>query len=136
VKTNDTSGEIFACQQFTWLFSTAFLRNQEAVQQTIRVLTSNAHPIGPEAYNRQAQAYLQHDALDRLVDIKAPTLVVVGEQDLLTPPWVCREVAGRIPGSRFEIIRGDGSAHVVPIERPDDFNHLVTRFLVAADDTP
>jgi hypothetical protein len=59
--------------------------------------------------------------------------VIVGEQDLLTPPWVCREVADRIPDSTFEIIRGDGAAHVVPIERPDEFNHLVTRFLAASE---
>jgi pimeloyl-ACP methyl ester carboxylesterase len=133
VKANDRSGEVFACQQFTWLFSTAFLRNKEAVQQTIRLLTSNPHPVAPEAYNRQAQAYLRHDALDRLADIKAPTLVIVGEQDLLTPPWVCRELADGIRGSRFEIIKGDGSSHVVPIERPDEFNHLVTRFLLASE---
>ena len=133
VKAADKTGEVFACQQFTWLFSDAFRRNKEAVQQTISLLTSNPHPVGPEAYNRQAQAYLRYDALDRLTDLRAPTLVIVGEQDLLTPPWICREVADRIPGSQFEIIKGDGSSHVVPIERPDEFNHLVTRFLVAAD---
>ena len=132
VKANDESGEVFACQQFTWLFSNAFLRNREAVQQTISLLTSNPHPVGPEAYNRQAQAYLRHDALDRLADVRAPTLVIAGEQDLLTPPWICREVAERIPGSRFEILRGDGSSHVVPIERPHDFNRLVTTFLLAS----
>jgi 3-oxoadipate enol-lactonase len=133
VKANDKSGEVFACQQFTWLFSTAFLRNNEAVQQTISMLTSNPNPVGAEAYGRQAQAYLRYDGLDRLSDIKSPTLVIVGEQDLLTPPWICREVADRIPGSQFEIIKGEGSSHVVPIERPDEFNHLVTRFLVASE---
>jgi pimeloyl-ACP methyl ester carboxylesterase len=50
-------------------------------------------------------------------------------QDLLTPPHVCREVASRIPGAAFEVIKGAGSSHVVPIERPDDFNGVVTRFL-------
>ena len=133
VKATDKTGEVFACQQFTWLFSNAFLRNKEAVQQTLNMLTSNPHPVGPEAYNRQAQAYLRYDALDRLADLKSPTLVIVGEQDLLTPPWICREVADRIPGSQFEIIEGDGSSHMVPIERPDEFNHLVTRFLVASE---
>lgn len=129
VKANDTSGEVFACQQFSWLFSTDFLRNKEAVQQTLAMLSNNPHPISPEAYGRQAQAYLQYDALDRLGGIKAPTLVIVGEQDLLTPPHVCREMASRIPGATFEVIRGAGSSHGVPIERPDDFNGLVTRFL-------
>jgi 3-oxoadipate enol-lactonase len=133
VKATDKTGEVFACQQFTWLFSNAFLRNREAVQQTISLLASNPHSVGAEAYERQAQAYLQYDALDRLSGLTAPTLVIVGEQDLLTPPWVCREVADRIPGSEFEMITGAGSSHVVPIERPDEFNDLVTRFLVASE---
>jgi pimeloyl-ACP methyl ester carboxylesterase len=136
VKNTDKTGEVFAGQQFTWLFSHAFLRNKAAVQQTISLLTSNPHPVGAEAYNRQAQAYLRYDALDRLADLKSPTLVIVGEQDLLTPPWICRELADRIPGSQFEIIKGDGSSHLVPIERPDEFNHVVTRFLVGGEPGP
>jgi 3-oxoadipate enol-lactonase len=131
VKANDATGEVFAGEQFTRLFSTAFLRNKVAVQQTLAMLSSNPNPIGPEAYARQAQAYLQFDALDRLGEIKAPTLVIVGEQDLLTPPWVVCEVARAIPGARFEVIKGDGSSHVVPLERPDEFNQLVADFLNA-----
>ena len=52
----------------------------------------------------------------------------VGEQDLLTPPWIAREVAAAIPGAQLEIISGDGASHVVPLERPDEFNRLVMRF--------
>ena len=61
--------------------------------------------------------------------IIAPTLVIAGEQDLLTPPWVARNVAGGIPGARFEIVTGDGSSHLMPVERPDDFTRLVANFL-------
>ena len=129
VKTHDPSGEVFGAQQFTWLFSSTFLRNEQAVRDTIAVLASNPNPVEPEAYDRQATAYLQFDALERLAGITAPTLVIVGEQDLLTPPWVAREVAGRIPGARFEVVTGDGSSHVMALERPDDFNELVKCFL-------
>jgi pimeloyl-ACP methyl ester carboxylesterase len=131
VKANDPSGEVFAAQQFTWLFSSTFLRDRAAVQDTIALLVSNPNPIDPRAYDRQAHAYLQFDALDRLDGITAPTLVIVGEQDLLTPPWVAREVARGIPGAGFEIVRGDGSSHVLPLERPDDFNQVVTTFLAS-----
>src|SRR5215218_9320425 len=129
VKAHDPSGDVFGGQQFTWLFSTAFLRNQSAVQETIALLASNPNPVEPEAYDRQAHAYLQFDALDRLSGIKAPTLVIVGEQDLLTPPWVACEVARGIPGAQFKIVTGDGSSHLVPLERPDEFNQLVINFL-------
>jgi pimeloyl-ACP methyl ester carboxylesterase len=89
---------VFGGQQLTWLFSAAFLRNRQAVQETIALPARNPNPVEPQAYDRQAQAYLHFDALDRLGGITAPTLVIVGEQDLLTPPWVAREVAGGIPG--------------------------------------
>jgi 3-oxoadipate enol-lactonase len=134
VKAHDPSGDVFGEQQCVSLFSTAFLRNRDAVRDTAEMLASNPHPMDPEAYARQAHAYLQFDSLDRLGAITAPTLVIVGEQDLLTPPWIAREVANTIPGSRFEVIRGDGSSHVVPIERPDDFNRLVSNFLASAPD--
>ena len=129
VKANDPGGAVFGAQQFTWLFSSTFLRNRQAVQDTITLLASNPNPVEPEAYDRQAQAYLQFDAIDRLGVITAPTMVIVGEQDLLTPPWVAREVADGIPGARFELVTGDGSSHLLPLERPDDFNTLVTNFL-------
>jgi pimeloyl-ACP methyl ester carboxylesterase len=99
------------------------------VQETVALLASNPNPVGPDAYDRQARAYVEFDALDRLGGITAPTMVVVGEQDLLTPPWIAREVADGIPGARFEVITGAGSSHVVPLERPHEFNRLVTDFL-------
>ena len=129
VKANDATGEMFGGQQFVSLFSTAFLRNHQAVRDTAELLANNPYPMSPEAYGRQAAAYLQFDALDRLAAITAPTLVIVGEQDLLTPPWIVREVAEAITGARLEVIPGDGSSHLVAIERPDDFNRLVSSFL-------
>ncbi len=129
VKSHDPGGEVFGAQQFTWLFSSAFLRTPRAVQDTATMLAGNPYPVEPEAYDRQAQAYTRFDALDRLGDIRAETLVVVGEQDLLTPPWVAREVAAGIPGARYELVTGDGSSHVLPLERPEDFNRIVTQFL-------
>jgi len=131
VKANDVSGASFAAQQFTWLFSTGFLRNRAAVQQTMEFLSANPDPVGCDAYARQAHAYLEYDPGGRVSGITAPTLVIVGEQDLLTPPWIAREVASAIPGAQLEIIAGDGASHVVPLERPDEFNRLVMRFLTA-----
>src|SRR3954465_5978073 len=77
----------------------------------------------------QWDADLAHDTLDRLGGITAPTLVIVGEQDLLTPPWQAKKVADAIPGARYELMTGPGSSHGVHIERPDDLVSVVTDFL-------
>jgi pimeloyl-ACP methyl ester carboxylesterase len=75
VRSHDETGEAFGAQQFVWLFSSSFLRNEAAVKQTLALLASNPTPMTPDAYTRQATAYLQHDVLDRLGGIRAPTLV-------------------------------------------------------------
>lgn len=91
----------------------AFPQNDEQMQVTVE----------------QWDADLAHDTLDRLSGISAPTLVIVGEQDLLTPPWQSEAVAERIPGARFELVTGPGSSHGLHIERPDDVVRLVNDFL-------
>jgi pimeloyl-ACP methyl ester carboxylesterase len=77
----------------------------------------------------QWDADLVHDTLDRLGGVRAPTVVVVGEQDLLTPPWQAKAVADAIPGARYELVTGPGSSHGLHIERPDDLLKIVTGFL-------
>jgi len=77
----------------------------------------------------QWDADLVHDTLDRLGGIQSPTLVVVGEQDLLTPPWQAKAVADAVPGARYELVTGPGSSHGMHIERPDDLTKVVTGFL-------
>jgi len=77
----------------------------------------------------QWDADLVHDSIDRIGAITAPTLVVVGEQDLLTPPWQAKKVADAIPGARYEFVTGPGSSHGLHIERPDDLTKIVTGFL-------
>jgi pimeloyl-ACP methyl ester carboxylesterase len=129
VKTQDTNGLMFAGQQFNWLFSESFNRNREAVNQTLQMLASNPNPVSAEAYQRQAEAYVKHDTLDRLNQVTAPSIVIAGEQDRLTPPWICKEVADAIPNAKYKLISGEGSSHVLPLERPDDFNQVVLSFL-------
>ncbi|GAA5136880.1 alpha/beta fold hydrolase [Pseudonocardia adelaidensis] len=77
----------------------------------------------------QWDADLALDTLDRVGGIEAPTLVVVGEQDLLTPPRQAKAVADAIPKARFELVTGPGSSHGMHIERPDDLLRIVTGFL-------
>ncbi|GAA5114479.1 alpha/beta fold hydrolase [Pseudonocardia adelaidensis] len=77
----------------------------------------------------QWDADLAHDTLDRLSGIEASTLVVAGEQDMLTPPRQARAVADAIPDARYELVTGPGSSHSLHLERPDDLLRIVTGFL-------
>jgi pimeloyl-ACP methyl ester carboxylesterase len=77
----------------------------------------------------QWDADLAFDSLDRLPGITAPTLVVVGEQDLLTPPRQAKKVADAIPGARFELMTGPGSSHALHVERTEELLTIATDFL-------
>ena len=56
-----------------------------------------------------------------------PTLVIVGEDDTLTPPDGARRMAGAIPGARLVAIPGAG--HVPPVERPSETTAAILDFL-------
>jgi len=56
-----------------------------------------------------------------------PTLVVVGEEDRLTPVADAELIAKGIPGARLAIVKGAG--HLAPLERPVEVNQLLKSFL-------
>jgi 3-oxoadipate enol-lactonase len=72
---------------------------------------------------------LRADSSALLSTIDVPTLVVVGDEDALTPVKEARAMHERIVGSRLEVISQAG--HLANLERPAAFNHVLTEFLVA-----
>ncbi len=62
--------------------------------------------------------------------VKHPTLVVVGAEDIATPPGLGRELAGLIPGAQFSIV--DGAGHLPCIEQPNLLVERLMRFLQEA----
>lgn len=67
---------------------------------------------------------------EALAKIRCPTLVTVGEEDLLTPPYLSREIASAVPLARFEILEGLG--HAAALEDDEGFCRIARRFLDAA----
>ena len=67
------------------------------------------------------------DSTPLLPSIAVPTLVVVGENDALTPPTVAAAMAARIPGAR--LVRIAGAGHLSNLERPTEFNAALRAFL-------
>lgn len=61
--------------------------------------------------------------------IDVPTLVVVGDEDAVTPPKEARRLHEAIPGSRLEVLQQAG--HLSNVERPAAFNTVVSEFLAS-----
>ena len=87
----------------------------------------------PEHFAAQVDAILaMHDDLRyELADVKAPTLVITGSQDMLTPFGDAEELAEMIPGARLQELRG--AAHGLMVEQPNAFNSAVLEFLKDVD---
>lgn len=69
------------------------------------------------------------DSTSTCATIDVPVLVVVGDEDVLTPPKEARQLQASIPGSHLEIIRRAG--HLSNLERPAAFNTVLSEFLAS-----
>jgi 3-oxoadipate enol-lactonase len=96
--------------------------------------------LGPLALGRPAHAFAaQCDAIlnvdatmaERLGSIEVPTLVVVGNQDILTPVGDSEELAERIPTAELVVI--SGAAHGLMVEHASTFNRVLLEFLGRAE---
>ncbi len=68
------------------------------------------------------------DVLDELGKVTVPAVVLVGTADLLTPPSAARKLVAALPNARpLELFPGPG--HLLMMERPDDVNQRIRRFV-------
>ncbi len=98
--------------------------------------------LGPLALGRPAHAFAaQVNAIlgvdmsmaDRVSEIEVPTLVLVGNQDVLTPRGDSEELAEKIPTAELVVI--SGAAHGFMVEHASTFNRVLLEFLGRAERT-
>ncbi|ALG74039.1 3-oxoadipate enol-lactonase [Azospirillum thiophilum] len=93
----------------------------------IRGYTAMVARISEDGYVGCAMAIRDADLRADTAGIKAPTLVICGEEDVVTPPDLARELAARIPGARLELL--PGAAHIPGVEKPAELAALIDGFL-------
>ncbi len=74
-----------------------------------------------------AKSAIRNNLGEELNQIKQPTLLVWGNNDTITPPFVAREFNRLIPNSELHFI--DKCGHAPMMERPDEFNRILHVFL-------
>lgn len=95
-------------------------------------LKAMAARVGQDAFLRQQKAILgRPDSRPLLPHIAVPTLVAVGDSDMLTPPADAHEIHRGIPGSRFHILAGCG--HLPALELPHETSELLRKWLKGYD---
>ena len=85
-------------------------------------------PMPPvDAFLRQSQAVLDHDAREVLGAIRAPTLITFGERDMVTSTRFAGPLTAAIPGADLAVF--ENCAHAPIYEDVDGFNQRTLAFL-------
>jgi len=103
-------------------FTPGFMESEIVAETRKRLLADNV-----EGWAAAWRAISELDTEPRLGEIRVPTLVIIGENDLSVPVSRARAMADRIPGAAFHVV--PGAPHMAPLERPDLFNPPLLAFL-------
>lgn len=120
-----TAGE-FTLWTLPWLAGRAFFRDPMGPEGMVRFAEGDPYRQAPDAFARQARAILGFDGVEPS-RLAMPTLVLVGEQDVVNPPEIARELAERLPDATLEVIPGVG--HLPHIEDGRSFRAAIDSFL-------
>lgn len=99
----------------------------DADEQVIERSKETLRETGQGVTARDFLTCHRFDVRDRLDEISAPSLAVVGEYDRLTPRWYHEYLADNIPECDLAVI--GNAAHLAMVERPAAFNAVVRQFL-------
>jgi pimeloyl-ACP methyl ester carboxylesterase len=115
-------------QVWLWVFTPRFYEERP---DWFATLEEEAQKPGQsvEQFCDQADACLAHEALEAVSNVAAPTLITVGDTDILTPPAHSRAIHERIHGSTLHVWPEMG--HAPFWEIPSQFNDLNREFLEA-----
>ncbi len=100
-------------------------RERPEVVETVKQL-ADGNPVEAVA-GAVSVLMTRPDSRPILASIHCPTLIVVGAEDVLTPPAMSEAMHRGIAGSELVVIPGAG--HLANLERPDAFNAALAKFL-------
>lgn len=120
------TGAMVGSRKGVWYTEDFAQREPDEVERLLEMLRGTA----AEGYAGCCEAIGSFDARVLAASITAPTIAIAGAEDPATPPMMVRQIAETIPGAEFVTI--DGAAHLLNVERPDDFSALLVRHLESA----
>jgi pimeloyl-ACP methyl ester carboxylesterase len=83
--------------------------------------------MDPRLFVRTMDAAGKHSAENHLPSVDVPVLVLAGDRDRFTPPWLSRRMALSVPGAELVLVHG--GSHTMPLEAPKKVERAVADFL-------
>ena len=118
-----------------WVASPTFINDQPEEVEAFETafIVDNPNPPSKEGMIGHFHADKTHDALDRLHQIRVPTLITSGEVDWQVPTRYGLQVQERIMGATMHILRGPHSSHIAFHEMADEWNEFTLHWLLRAE---
>ncbi|MBF8267050.1 MAG: putative esterase/lipase [Dehalococcoidia bacterium] len=110
-----------------WIYTYQDYQIPGLVDQAVKERVEDSLYQEPDAYDRQMEATIAFHSRERLHAISCPTLLVFGEDDIMTPLRFARELVRGIRGSRLVILEGAG--HSFRRTRGGEVAALIDAFL-------
>lgn len=112
------------------IFPPAWVQKNPGIFKT---LPTAAKPVTPEIADMQKKAIEQWSGtVDRLAKLNKPVLIIVGQQDTITPPEESLEMAEKIPGSW--LVRYEQATHWLMYQCPNQMAGIISFFINTRQD--
>ncbi len=123
--TREKGASAIADEMVPRLLGASTRRDNASLAERVRLQICSNPPDAIEGAIRALMT--REDATPLLSTVRVPTLIVVGEEDLLTPPALSEEMHRAIAAS--ELVTIPKAGHLSNLEQPEAFNAAVARFL-------
>ena len=100
-----------------WIYTTRSYATSGAIDEVIKEILANPFPPSASGIYQQSRAITNYDASARLREINCPTLVVVGDEDILGGLSLSADLAHHIPGAQLVVLKQ--AAHGLLTESPE-----------------
>jgi pimeloyl-ACP methyl ester carboxylesterase len=111
-------------ERVSYTFYDPKVATKELIDEVFEITNSIPKCLRIVAIAKSAQ---RNNLAEEIPDIKAPTLLVWGLNDTITPPFVAHEFNRLIPNAVLRFV--DRCCHAPMMEHPEKFNELVEEFL-------
>jgi pimeloyl-ACP methyl ester carboxylesterase len=118
-------GRLLPSSDLAFLVTRAGL-GRDAAPEHVELTRTLMSATSPKAIAESLRSLVDHDVLDQLGAVDVPTLVVVGSNDMLTPPRMAREIVRRLPHAELVVL--DGIGHMPMLEARHELNRLIIEF--------
>ncbi len=110
-------------------FNTKYAKRED-INEYLRITST----VRTDVFLHLLEDFTEYDATHWLHEIRCPTLILAGKQDLITPPVNQRVMHRLIPGSKIHWV--DEGSHCAQMEKPAEVNEVLEKFFKYLETKP